>query len=226
MKGRMKAAGEPQALDNRFSENGMMLLDEWLPADPAPAAVERHAMHVRAPSAAVYAALWRADLAGPIGRVLLGLRVLPAALGGSRAARDRLSALWGGSERLTLQGFVDLGFTMLGEQEEREIVLGLTGKFWKLGGSIAPTAAATFRHGPPRGYAQAAWNFALTPATQGGPGGTWLTTETRVRCGDKTARRCFGAYWLLVRPFSGLLRRVMLRSIRREAERQPGAAAR
>jgi hypothetical protein len=199
-----------------------MLLDEWLPGVPAPAAVERHATHVRAPSAAVYAALWRADLGGPIVRVLLALRVLPAALGGSRVARERLAALRAGSERLTLQDFVDSGFTVLCEQPEREIVLGVTGQFWKLGGGVAPTAAATFRHGPPRGYAQAAWNFALTPALQGG---TWLTTETRVRCVDATARRRFRAYWLLVRPFSGLLRRVILRAIRREAEQEPRTGA-
>lgn len=192
-----------------------MLLDEWLPGVPAPVAIERHATYVRSSSAAVYAALWRADLGGPIVRVLLALRVLPAALGGSRAARERLAALRTGSERLTLQGFVDWGFTVLAEQPEREIVLGLTGQFWKLGGGLAPTAAVTFRHGPPPGYAQAAWNFTLTPAS---PAGTWLTTETRVRCGDATARRRFRPYWLLVRPFSGLLRRVILGAIRREAE--------
>ncbi|HUG38527.1 MAG TPA: hypothetical protein VML54_16330, partial [Candidatus Limnocylindrales bacterium] len=32
------------------------------------------------------------------------------------------------------------------------------------------------------------------------------------------------ASWLLIRPFSGLLRRVMLRAIRREAERGGGPA--
>lgn len=195
-----------------------MRLDEWLPEVPAPAAVERHATHVRAPAAAVYAALWRADLGGPILRVLLALRVLPAALGGSRAARGRIAALRAGGEPLTLQGFITTGFTVLCEQPGQEIVLGLTGQFWKLGGGIVPTAAAKFRHGPPRGYAQAAWNFALTPAAHGG---TWLTTETRVRCVDATARRRFRTYWLLVRPFSGLLRRVILRAIRQEAEHEP-----
>ena len=191
-----------------------MLLDEWLPGVPAPAATERHATYVRSAPAAVYAALWRADLGGPVVRVLLALRVVPAALGGSRAARERLAALRTGGRRLTLQGIVDWGFTVLCEQPERELVLGLTGQFWKLSGGITPTAAASFRHGPPPGHAQAAWNFTLTPSQ----GGTWLTTETRVRCGDAIARRRFRPYWLLVRPFSGLLRRVILGAIRREAE--------
>jgi hypothetical protein len=43
-----------------------------------------------------------------------------------------------------------------------------------------------------------------------------LSTETRVWCAPD-ARAKFRLYWLLVRPGSGLVRRSMLRSIRREA---------
>lgn len=193
-----------------------MLIDQWVPGIPPPAGVERHVMHVQAPVAAVYAALWRADLGGPVARMLLGLRALPAALGGSLKARERLAALAAGRAALTLRDLADTGFAVLAEAPGQEVVLGLTGRFWAIGGDIAPTAAATFHDGPPRGYAQAAWNFTVVPAPNGG---TWLTTETRVRCADAGARRRFRAYWLLVRPFSGLLRRVMLRAIRREAER-------
>src|SRR2546422_11502816 len=100
----------------------MMLLDDWLPAMPTPVTVERYATHARAPAGAVYAALRRADLGGPVLRVLLGLRVLPAALGGSRHARERLARLRAGAERLTLQDFVSAGFTLLAEHPEREIV--------------------------------------------------------------------------------------------------------
>jgi hypothetical protein len=193
-----------------------MLLDEWLPGVPAPAAVERHATRVRAPAATVYAALWRADLGGPVVRGLLGLRALPAALVGSSQARERLTRLRWAAARLTLQDFVSSGFAVLAEHPDHEIVLGLTGRFWTLGGGITPTQAPTFREGPPPGHAQAAWNFALAPHPTGG---TWLSTETRVRCADARARHRFRLYWLFVRPFSGLTRRVMLRAVRREAER-------
>jgi hypothetical protein len=50
-------------------------------------------------------------------------------------------------------------------------------------------------------------------------GRTVLTTETRVACGDPASRAKFRAYWTVVRPFSGLIRILMLRAVRRECER-------
>jgi hypothetical protein len=49
--------------------------------------------------------------------------------------------------------------------------------------------------------------------------GSRLYTETRVRCLGASSRRWFRLYWLVIRPFSGLLRRSMLRGIRTEAVR-------
>jgi hypothetical protein len=40
-----------------------------------------------------------------------------------------------------------------------------------------------------------------------------LTTETRVLLTDERSRRAFGRYWLLIRPFSGLIRRRWLAAI-------------
>jgi hypothetical protein len=45
-----------------------------------------------------------------------------------------------------------------------------------------------------------------------------LVTETRVFLTSTAAQRRFGAYWLAVRPFSGLTRRVWLRAAKRRAE--------
>ena len=45
-----------------------------------------------------------------------------------------------------------------------------------------------------------------------------LSTETRVHVGDAAARRKFRLYWLVVRPFSGLIRILLLRAARRRAE--------
>jgi hypothetical protein len=45
-----------------------------------------------------------------------------------------------------------------------------------------------------------------------------LSTETRVACGDAASRAKFRVYWTFVRPFSGLIRIVMLRAVRRAAE--------
>ena len=49
-------------------------------------------------------------------------------------------------------------------------------------------------------------------------GSTLLSTETRVRCVDDEARRRFALYWLLIRVFSGWLRRDLLRKIAHIAE--------
>jgi hypothetical protein len=46
--------------------------------------------------------------------------------------------------------------------------------------------------------------------------GSTLHTETRVRAGHRAARRWFRLYWLVVRPFSGLIRRRWLRAAARE----------
>jgi hypothetical protein len=40
-----------------------------------------------------------------------------------------------------------------------------------------------------------------------------------VRCTDEGSRRAFRRYWLLVGPFSALIRRLWLREVRRAAER-------
>lgn len=49
------------------------------------------------------------------------------------------------------------------------------------------------------------------------PGGSLLTTETRVHTRTPRARRLFRLYWLLVGPFSALIRRRWLRAIARAA---------
>jgi hypothetical protein len=182
---------------------------------PEPDAAERHVVLVRATAPAVRAALWQADLGGPAARVLLALRVLPAALRGRRDARERLAALRRGG--LRLDALAAGGFTTLATTPEA-VVFGLTGRFWTLGGGIVPTDPATWPAGPPPGMAQAAWSFEIA---EHAPGRTWLVTETRVRCADAETRRTFGRYWRVVRPGSGLLRHIMLRRVRRWAEQQP-----
>jgi hypothetical protein len=42
------------------------------------------------------------------------------------------------------------------------------------------------------------------------PGGSVLTTETRVKATDEAARRAFRAYWTLIRIPSGLIRRTFM----------------
>ena len=175
-------------------------------------AVERHATTVRAPRERTWQALRTAELGGSlVTAALLALRALPSRL---RQVGERREV--GRRPGLTLDGLVEAGFVLIGERPGQEIVLGLVGKFWRPTGGLRTFDAAEFRSLDEPGWAKAAWSFSLSDA---GPGETRLATETRVRCTDSASRRCFRAYWLVVRPFSGLLRRDALRTIRRAAER-------
>ena len=191
-----------------------MRLDDWLPVSAA-VVRERHVTTIHAPADAVYRALWRADFGGVTSRTLLAVRLVPALLGDWRHARERVVRYRRSDSRLTLQAFLRSGFAELEAVPNEELVLGLVGRFWTPSGGLTPTSAATFRTGPPDGQAQAAWNFRCDPA---GEGATRLSTETRVRVAPGAARSRFLAYWFVVRPFSGVLRRLMLRAVRREAE--------
>ena len=78
------------------------------------------------------------------------------------------------------------------------VVLSLTGQFWRLrwrGPEPPATAVVDFRAG------------------QGS-----LATETRIHVPDQASRRKFACYWLVIRPFSGLIRVLVLRAAKRRAE--------
>jgi hypothetical protein len=112
--------------------------------------------------------------------------------------------------RLTLREILRHGFCLLGEEPGREVVLGVTGRFWRPTGNVVPSSAADFRAPLPPGLARAAWNFVVEERSGRA---SLLTTETRVACADAAALRSFRRYWLVVGPFSALIRRHMLRSI-------------
>jgi hypothetical protein len=100
-------------------------------------------------------------------------------------------------------------FTILAEELNRELVTGGIGKPWRLrGGGVR---VEDFRAFAQPGYAKMAMNFRLDGRT--------LSTETRVFLTDEAAGRAFRRYWFVIRPFSGLIRRVWLRAIKRRAER-------
>jgi len=200
-----------------------VLLDELMPVYDV---VERHQTAAHATPEQVFDAIRTADLTGdPVTRTLFAVRALPAALlAFARSPRAAFNA-WGsriaGRHRgARLTDLEHSGFRVIAERAPEELVIGLLGKFWTpRGGLCTEVSAAHFAAGPPRGYALAGWSFAIVSKPDGG---TVLRTETRVWCAPD-ARLRFRAYWLLVRPGSGLIRRSMLRSIRREAERRSDA---
>ena len=112
--------------------------------------------------------------------------------------------------RRTTHEFPPRGFFLIGDDPPREIVLGLQGPFWKPNCKLHDVDSTTFGQPVPHGVARGAWNFTFENGR--------ITTETRVLCADD-ARTKFRMYWTLIRPFSGLIRRFMLRALRDEAER-------
>ncbi len=183
-----------------------MLIDDFAARSDAR---ELHRIAIAAPQSAVWRALWTADLDGSgIARVLLLLRSLPRLL---LHPRERSRLPW----RLTLPIVLGSGgFGLLAEEPEREIVIGVAGRFWRPTGGALPFDSKRFAEPLPAGTAKAVWNFALEAA---GPDRTILSTETRVVCADAATRRKFRLYWLVIRPWSGLIRIVMLRAVRRAA---------
>lgn len=153
---------------------------------------ERHATRVNASPERVFAAVREVTLAEMgVFRVLAWLRGIRVPV--DRPVLEVASTTW----------------SVLADERGRELVLGAVGQPWRLRGGNNPGGDfATFNR---PGYAKMAINWRLE--------GTTLSTETRVLATDAAARRKFRRYWLVIRPFSGLIRRVWLRAIRRRAER-------
>ena len=178
-----------------------MLIDSFA---PNPDAVETHCININASPEVVYRALRTADLGGSLViKFLLALRSLPEFILHPFRSLPR-------DQRITLQTLIDAGFGVLAEQPGKEIVLGVSGKFWRPTGNLSPFNRADFDEPVAQGLARAVWNFQVDGINDQ----TTLSTETRVICGDRRSRRKFRAYWFFVRPFSGLIRRIMLRAVR------------
>jgi hypothetical protein len=115
---------------------------------------------------------------------------------------------------LTLAGMTSVGFKVLGSEEDRELVIGVIGRFWKPVPLLLDVPPASFSSFDEKGYAKAALNYLIEETGSG----CRLSTETRIYCTSAGALAGFAAYWALIRPFSGLIRRAMLREILRNAE--------
>lgn len=176
-----------------------MKIDELIPEYDV---LTRHRVQVRASPKDVWNALLRSDFSDSfLVRILMSVR------SGRVVRRQENKPL---RERLAGTGFLELA-----EVPRQELVLGVAGRFWRPdGGRCFDVTAGEFPEFRRRGYAKAAWNFAV--ASQ--PGGCLLSTETRVQCFGRSALLSFRAYWAVVRPFSGLIRRAILQQVKRAAE--------
>ncbi len=178
------------------------LIAGWL--DPSARLLQRHELLVAAPQDRTYEAVQEVRLREmPVSRTLFTLRRIPY-------AKDT-----------TLRRFFSTPpFLILQEDPPREIVFGVAGRSWRMrdGGADAlhPTTPAEFRACTSEGTVRAIANFRVDAAKDG----VRLSTETWVETFGVGASRLFAAYWVVIGPFSALIRREFLRAARSAAERR------
>lgn len=172
----------------------MSLLDRYLPEFHVRS---RHQIQIQATPEAVYEALTHLNLARSFTlRTLFRLRGLPAS-----------SVTW--------KDFEKMRFIRLGEIPNREMLLGIIGKFWTLRGHLQRVDPPGFLAFSQEGFAKGVWFFHLESSDGKN---TTLTTETRVFCLGKEAERRFRLYWTFIGPASGWVRKIGLRLIKKDAE--------
>ncbi len=190
---------------NGYRKNGIVLIDNWLPEFDVSA---HYSVDIKASCDDIYASARRLDVTpSPIVKALFSIRSFPAFFRSRKNSRPL---------GFTLDGLLKNGFILLEENPPHEIVLGVVGQFWRLSGGIQRMDAQQYAAFHEEGFAKAVWNFHLLQASDGK---TILSTETRVLCTNAASKRKFIPYWTLVAPFSGLIRREMLRTIKRQVER-------
>lgn len=187
------------------------LLDESLPVFEF---VDAQSIVIRASPAAILAA-YRALTIGdiPLFGLLVRLRGLP----------DRLSGGLHGS-LASARRFLDLalspgsGWILLGEAPGGESVIGSIGRYAQLRiAFLPPEDAAAFKAFADPRYTKIALGLRVIPG--GDPNGRHtVVMETRTHVPDRQERRRFAAYWLVIKPFEGLMARGALRALKRRAE--------
>lgn len=181
------------------------LLDRFMPRYEVR---EHHQTRVHAPASVTFAAAKEMSLPrSPVVRAIFALRSIPARLGGTPPRPS--------DERGLLEETLSIGWGVLAETPDHEIVMGAVTQPWK--------ADVIFRALPPEefaafsepGYVKIAWTLRADPL---GPSSSVFLTETRAIATDQKSRARFRRYWAFLSPGILLMRHEMLRVLRTEAE--------
>jgi hypothetical protein len=186
---------------------GDELLDRFI---PDPEVDEYHQFEVTAPPALTFAVATGMDLqASPIIKAIFWLRAVPTLLRGQPSRRR--------GPRGILEETLALGFGVLAEIPDREIVVGTYTQPWHQQVTFHPLPPEQFATFAEPGYVKIIYTLAAEPL---GPDRSRFVTRTRVVTTDPESRRRFRRYWA---PMSGgiiLIRYLSLPMVRREAERR------
>jgi hypothetical protein len=176
-----------------MTETDATLLDEILPDYDIAA---KYTIRIEAPPERIFKILQQGIPTGTLTRFLMMLRRLPRIVRREECAGE-------------------YSFYKLKQSQHKEIVIGIVGQFWKpAANTIEINSLDEFLAFRRDGFSKAALNLRITPQSGGL---CLLSTETRVLSygGAKTK---FGSYWKLIKPFSAMIRREVLRKIKKKSE--------
>ena len=116
------------------------------------------------------------------------------------------------TKRLNLQNFInDIGFTFLEEIYPYESLIG----FWARIKIAKISSFEDFANNSISPWLKVVWNFKFEELEKGK---TKVSTETRILCVAPITKLTFGLYWAIIKPFSGLTRKKMLKIIKDDSE--------
>ena len=116
------------------------------------------------------------------------------------------------TKRMSLQDFiVDMGFTYLEENPPHEYLTG----FWMRPRIEKIPSYEDFVNDSISSWIKVVWNFQFEKLEKDK---TKVSTETRVLCVAPITKFTFGLYWSIIKPFSGLIRKKMLKIIKNDSE--------
>jgi hypothetical protein len=104
-------------------------------------------------------------------------------------------------------------FFTIYEKQNREWLVGLLAESFKA--AVFLDHPENFKEWNPGKGIKIAWNFLLQ---ENGPQNVKVSTETRILCLNRKSWFIFSLYWALVRPFSGLIRKEMLRVLQNKCQ--------
>ena len=170
--------------------------------------VDRHQIRVAAPAAVTLAAARDVDLQGSrLVRTLIKAREL--ILGATPDNRRRPCGL--------LSEMQLLGWGVLAEIPDREVVVGAVTKPWEANVTFRALAPDQFAGFSEPGYVKIVWTLRAQPINSTE---SLFQTETRAIATDPGARAKFRLYWSFLSPGIILIRWALLGPVKDEAERR------
>lgn len=181
--------------------------DEWLNRFmPEYDVAERHFAYVKADAATTLDAAKEQDLMN-VAAIRAIFKARELVMGASADDQLRPTGL--------LALMKSLGWGVLAQLPNREIIVGAVTKPWEANVTFQGVAADQFAEFAKPGFVKIAWTLRADPL----PNGTSIfRTETRAIATDEAAREKFRNYWALASPGIALIRRLSLAPLQRAAE--------